>query len=373
MKPLRASVKHEPAPARTTERTSEWPPSAQAWYAVIALSLVFALGSFDRAIVTLVSEPLRRDLGITDGQFGLVAGSAFAVALALLGIPAGRLADRMARKAVLLSGLGVWSAMTFLSGAAKSLGGLLGVRVGVGAGEAVISPTAVPIIADYFPPERRSRPISIFYLGTHLGQASAFVLGGVLVQRLDQLPARELPVIGLVYGWQLLFPLAGLAGLVAAVLLFAVREPPRRELMRASVHMRGLPVRDVWAYARERMGALCVVLLAPTVLSIGFSALLVFLPTLLQRVHGWPVDRAGAALGIVGLPMALGGTVLAGVMADRMTRNATPGGHGRLLAWSILLATPFLIALPLAPSGGLTLAALAGGLVFYSMSLTLPA
>jgi MFS family permease len=192
----------------------------------------------------------------------------------------------MARKVVLLSGLAVWSTMTFLNGAAKSFGGLLAARVGVGAGEAVITPTAVPIIADYFPPERRSRPISIYYLGTHLGQASAFVLGGALVYRLDQLPARQLPLIGVVYGWQLLFPLAGLAGLVVAALFVAVREPPRRELMRASVHVRGLPVRDVWTYARERTGAFCVVLLAPTVLSIGFSALLVFLPTLLQRAHG---------------------------------------------------------------------------------------
>ncbi len=349
-----------------------WPPRAHARFAVFALGAAFALASFDRAIITLVGEPLRRDLGITDGQFGILAGLAFAVPLALLGVPAGRLADRMARKVVLLGGLTVWSAMTGLCGAVKSLGALLAARVGVGAGEAAISPTAVPIIADYFAPGQRSRAIAVYFLGTHLGQASALILGGALLFRLDRLAPRQLQVIGMVYGWQLLFPIAAAAGLVVAALLFAMREPPRRELMRAGAQARGLPLREVAAFVRKRAGAFSVILLAPTLLSIGFHALLVFLPTLFQRAHGLPVDRAGAMIGAVGLPAAIGGTLLAGVLGDRVMQRTARGGHALLLAWAILLAVPFCIAVPLAPSGGLAVAALGGGLIFYSISLTVP-
>ncbi|MGH7575597.1 MAG: MFS transporter, partial [Longimicrobiales bacterium] len=347
--------------AGDTAYPAGWPPRPHARFAVLALAAAYALASFDRAIITLVGEPLRRDFGITDVQFGILSGLAFAVPLAVLGIPAGRLADRWVRKVVLLGGVVVWSAMTGLCGVVKSFGPLVAARVGVGVGEAGISPTAMPIIADYFPPERRSRPISIYFLGTHLGQASAFILGGALLVRLDQLAPRAFPVIGTVRGWQLLFPIASIAGSLVVVLLLGMREPPRRELMRSAVQARGLALRDVARYVRRHVRAYGVILLAPTLLSVGFQALLVFLPTLLQRAHGWPVDQAGAMLGIVGLPMAVSGTLLAGVLGDYVTRRARRGGHALLLAWAILLAAPFCIAVPLAPNGYLAIAVLGGG------------
>jgi MFS family permease len=348
-----------------------WPARAHARLAVAALAASSALGAFDRAIITLVGEPLRRDLGITDAQFGMVAGAAFALPLAFLAVPLGRLADRRSRKAILACGVAVWSFMTAACGAVKSLGALLVARAGVGVGEASLPPTALPILADYFPVERRSRATSLYYLGTHLGQAAAYALGGVLLARLATLEPMIVPVVGRVFGWQLLFPIAGLLGLLVLALVLAMKEPPRRELMMTSGEAVFRPS-EVASYLRHRARAFAAVLLAPTLVAIGFYSLIVFLPTLLQRVHGWPVDRAGAMLAAVGLPATVVGTLLAGVLADRVTGRGTPGGHARLLAFAILGAAPFCIAVPLAATGNLAIAALAAGLLFFSFGFALP-
>lgn len=353
--------------------TNVWPRATQGWMAVLAVTAASALASFDRAIITLAGGPLRRDWGVTDAEFGVLSGFAFAIPMALLAIPVGRLADRVSRKLVLFCGVAVWSLMTGLSGIAGSLGALLVARVGVGAGEAVMSPTAVPILADYFPPERRSRATSVYFLGTHFGQAAAFVVGGALLFRLDRLPPRTLPFVGMVHGWQLLFPIAGAAGVIVLALAALMREPARRELMRSAERNEGWTTRAALEYVRARAGAFAVLLGVPALLAIGFTPLLVFLPTLLQRSHGLSVDRAGALIGAVGLPMAIVGTLLAGVLGDRVIRRATRGGHARLLAWATALAAPFMVAVPLAANGNLAVAALAAGLIFHSIGLAVPA
>ena len=109
--------------------------------------------------------------------------------------------------------------------------------------------------------------------------------------------------------------------------------------------------------------------MAPPLLAVGFSALVVFLPMLLQRAHQWPIERAGVALAAVGLPVAISGSLLAGALGRRV---APTGGHARLLAWAIALAAPCCIAIPLMPSGGLAVGVLGISLLFYSICLALP-
>lgn len=330
----------------------------QATIVVAALAGASALASFDRAIVTIAGPQLRRDLGVTDTQFGLLSGLAFAVPLALVGVLAGRLADRTSRKRLLIAGVTLWSVMTGLCGVTRSLGALFLARIGVGAGEATLAPAAMSMLADAFPPARRAGPVSAYFVGAHAGQGLAFALGGVLLHRLDALGR-----------WQWIFPLAGLFGLLAVVLLALVREPPRRERMRTEVGERPLRIAEVIAYVRERAAAFAVILVAPPLVAVGFSALVVFLPMLLQRAHAWPIDRAGTVLATVGLPATIGGSVLAGALGRRV---APVGGHARVLAWAIALAAPPCIAIPLVPSGALAVALLGTGLLFYSICLALP-
>jgi MFS family permease len=338
--------------------TATWPGRRETRLAVIALAGASALASFDRAIVTVAGHQLRRDFGMTDTQFGLLSGLAFAAPLALVGMLAGRLADRGSRKRLLLIGVTVWSVMTAACGATRSLATLFLARIGVGAGEATLAPAAMSMLADAFPPDRRARPVSAYFVGTHVGQGLAFALGGTMLQQLD---ARG--------RWQLVFPLAGLLGLLVIALLALVREPDRRERVRTDAGERPLRVADVMAYVRRRARAFAVVLVAPPLLAVGFSALVVFLPMMLQRVHQWPIDRAGAALGAVGVPAAISGSLLAGALGRRV---APVGGHARLLAWAVALSAPFCIAIPLMPSGALAVGVLGIGLLFYSMCLALP-
>jgi MFS family permease len=338
--------------------TPPWPGRRETHIAVVALASASALGSFDRAIVTVAGHQLRRDFGMTDTQFGLLSGLAFAVPLALVGMLAGRLADRTSRKRLLLGGVALWSVMTAVCGATRSLGALFLARIGVGAGEATLAPAAMSMLADDFPPEHRAGPVSAYFVGTHLGQGLAFALGGAMLGQLD---ARG--------HWQLIFPIAGLLGLLVVALLALVREPERRERLRTDASERPLRVAEVTAYVGRRAAAFAVVLVAPPLLAVGFSALVVFLPMLLQRAHQWPIERAGVALAAVGLPVAISGSLLAGALGRRV---APTGGHARLLAWAIALAAPCCIAVPLMPTGGLAIGVLGIGLLFYSLCLALP-
>jgi MFS family permease len=325
---------------------------------VVALASASALGSFDRAIITVAGPQLRRDLGMTDTQFALLSGLSFALPLALVGMLAGRLADHTSRKRLLLGGVTLWSAMTVACGLTRSLGALFVARIGVGVGEAALAPAAMSMLADAFPPDRRARPVSAYFVGVHVGQGLAFALGGPVLQQLD---ARG--------RWQLIFPFAGVLGLVVVALLAFVREPERRERLRSEAGERPLRIAEVAGYVRSRAAAFAVVLLAPPLVAAGFSALVVFLPMLLQRAHQWPIDRAGVALGAVGLPAAIVGSLLAGVLGRRA---APAGGHARLLAWAIGLSAPCCIAIPLMPTGGLAVGVLGLALLFYSMCLALP-
>jgi MFS family permease len=338
--------------------TRTWPGRREAHIAVAALASASALASFDRAIITVAGSQLRRDLGLTDTQFALLSGLSFAVPLALVGLLAGRLADHASRKRLLVGGVALWSVMTAACGATRSLAALFLARIGVGAGEATLAPAAMSMLADVFPPDRRARPVSVYFVGAHAGQGLAFALGGAILQRLDTRGR-----------WQMIFPLAGVLGLMVLGLLALVREPERRERLQSGTGDRPLPVAAVTAFVRRRAAAFALVFVAPPLLAVGFSALVVFLPMLLQRAHRWPIDRAGVALGAVGLPVAICGSLLAGALGRRVARV---GGHARLLAWAIALAAPCCIAVPLMPSGGLAVGALGVGLLFYSMCLALP-
>ena len=135
-----------------------YPASAQAWYLVFVLLLFYIFSFIDRQIISLLVEPIKRDLQVTDTQIGLLQGFAFAIFYTLFGIPIGRLADRMNRKSIIAVGVVVWSLMATLCGLAKNFWQLFLARIGVGVGEAALSPAAYSMITDAFPArETRSR------------------------------------------------------------------------------------------------------------------------------------------------------------------------------------------------------------------------
>src|SRR3954467_4813953 len=182
--------------------------------AILALLLLAYIFNFlDRQILGILAQPIKAGLHLTDTQFGAIGGLAFALLYSALGIPLALLADRTRRSAVIAGSLAVWSGFTALCGLAGGYWSLCLLRLGVGVGEAGGVAPSYALIADYFPPEKRARALSIYSLGIPLGAAGGVLLGGYIAQNI---------------AWRTAFVTVGIAGVVIAPLFrLVVKDRPR--------------------------------------------------------------------------------------------------------------------------------------------------
>ena len=201
------------------------PGGPYAWYVLTVLVLVYVLNFIDRQIISILANDIKRDLGLTDADLGFLYGTAFGVFYSLFGIPLGKLADNWNRVRLLTVGLGLWSAMTALSGFAKTGGMLAAARVGVGVGEATASPSAYSLISDWFPKKARATALAIYSSGLYLGGGLSLLIGGAIVERWNHVYPGGGP-LGLV-GWQAAFLAVGIPGLIVALWVATLREPVR--------------------------------------------------------------------------------------------------------------------------------------------------
>ena len=196
-----------------------------AWYVLAVLFLVYCLNFIDRQIVSILAEDIKRDLHLRDQDLGFLYGAAFGVFYSLFGIPLGRLADSWNRVRLMTIGLALWSAMTALSGFARSGGALAVARVGVGVGEATASPSAYSLLSDWFPRRLRATALAIYSGGIYIGGGLSLGIGGTIVERWDAAYPAGGP-LGL-HGWQAAFLAVGLPGLLMAIWVATLREPVR--------------------------------------------------------------------------------------------------------------------------------------------------
>jgi MFS family permease len=197
------------------------------WYALAILVLCYLFNYVDRNILSILAEDVKRDLGLSDSTIGFLYGTAFAVFYAVFGIPFGRLADAWIRKNLISIGLFFWSLMTALTGTAASFPFLAVYRVGVGVGEASLSPSAYSLIFDMFPQRLRATALSIYSGGIYLGAALGFALGGLIVDTWNRLyPDISQAPFGLA-AWKVAFFAVGLPGLLMALWVWTLREPPK--------------------------------------------------------------------------------------------------------------------------------------------------
>src|SRR6202795_194603 len=196
-----------------------------AWYVVGVLTLVYVFSFLDRQIFSLIVAPLRRDLHISDTQVSLLQGFSFAVFYTFFGIPIGRLADVYNRRTIIVLGLVLWSAFTAGCGLAGTFAQMLLLRMGVGVGEAALSPAAYSLITDYFPRERLATALSVYSMGIYVGSGMAYLLGGLVVAYASTQAMWTIPLLGAVHPWQIIFLLVGLPGIAVAPLLFTVNQP----------------------------------------------------------------------------------------------------------------------------------------------------
>ena len=347
-----------------------WPSPARGWALVVLLLAAYALAFVDRQILSLLVEPVRRDLGISDTEFSLLAGVAFTLFYSIMGIPCAWLADRGSRRNLVAASLTIWSAMTAACGFAASFLALFLARVGVGIGEAGLSPAAYSIISDSFPPAKRARPIGVYSIGAIAGVGFAFMVGGAVAQWAATAPPIVLPVVGTLAGWQLAFLVVSIPGpLLALLLLVFFREPARHE--GATVADAGGP--SFRSFLRERGKLFSLLAIGYSLIGVSLAAYLMWTPAFMVRRHGWNIAQIGVAYGTILLVCSTSGILLGSWWADRLVARGTRDAFLRVAIFGALTSLPFAIAAPFAPTGGSAMACLAAMSLFFGLSQGMPA
>lgn len=298
---------------------------AYPWIVVLFLMLLYTSSYIDRMILNLLVKPIRADFSISDTRFSLLTGIAFIGIYTLAGIPLGRLVDRWNRRWLIAIGVFAWSLMTGACGLANSYWRLFAARIGVGVGEATLSPAAYSLVSDYFPPTKLSRALSVYTLGNPLGSGLALIIGGLVIKALSEIGPLDLPVVGVTRPWQVVFLIVGLPGVLLALLtLLVVREPARHEMAHAEHHSSfGAVLRQLWANRRV-YGAIFLGLGIAVMPAYGANA---WYPAYLQRVHGFTIADAGLFLGLSTLIFGTVGSIVAGTLADHLVAKGRADGH----------------------------------------------
>jgi MFS family permease len=333
----------------------------------------YTLSFIDRQILSLLVAPIKQDLGISDTRIGLLQGLAFAIFYTLLGLPMGRIADRYNRRNLIAVGIFFWSLMTGLCSIANSFWSLFLTRMGVGVGEATLGPSAFSVIADYFPKEHLGRSLSVYSAGIFIGAGLANIVGGTVSHKAMNLPPMSVPLLGTMAPWRLTFLIVGIPGLLVGLLVYTIREPLRKNLLRrADGQVSHLGVREVFDQMLLRWRSVVGVSVALSAQAMCNYALQAWGPTFFIRVFGWNLRQTGLVLGLMILSGGCLGMYVGGTLCDHWQRKRISeaplkvGVIGALCAgvcfglamahqqviWTIVLLAPalFFLALPVGSS-----------------------
>lgn len=307
-------------------------------YVLNALLLVYVLNFLDRGLLGIVAEPVMQELAITDGEFGLLTGLGFALFYSIVGIPLAHMSESRNRVWIMTICIALWSAATAASGLVGEveIGGvvisgfmmLLLCRVLVGVGEAGCTPPANSIIADYYPPKRRSTALGYYAMGVTAGTLSANLIGGPVADA---------------FGWRNAFIWIGLAGvLVAIAFKLTVREPPRGYsdppgVSRTQKASFGAALKELstkpsfWLMAAgATLAAFC---------GYGIST---YQTPFLMRTHGLTLTEATLLINVPTAAAASIGVAFTGYLAEKMVRR-----HPNAIAWlpavGLALSIPFYV------------------------------
>lgn len=332
---------------RPLPTAADWPSPARAWATVFVLMAAYALAFVDRQILSLLVEPVKRDLAITDTQFSLLSGLAFTLFYTVMGIPFAWLADRSSRRRLIMFSIGFWTLMTAACGMAGSFVSLFIARIGVGVGEAGLSPAAYSMIADNFPPAKRARPLGVYTIGAICGVGLALIIGGAVIQWAITAPPVSLPLLGELKSWQLAFLMVSVPGPILMLAMMALREPKRQE--RALVEGEVRP--SFVAFLRRRWVPFLLLSMGYSLIGVSVAAYLTWTPAFMVRRFGWEMSQIGATYGAILLVFSTSGIILGGWWADKMVAKGAKDGILRVAMIGTLLALPFTLAAPFAPTG----------------------
>ncbi|HWS55549.1 MAG TPA: MFS transporter [Pyrinomonadaceae bacterium] len=330
----------------TLKRAGEKIP-AHSWYALGVLTFVYVLNFLDRVLMYILFQPIKQEFNFSDLQLGLLGATAFTIFYTLLGIPFGRMADRVSRKGLIAAGLAVWSLFSGLTGFAWSFETMFLCRLMVGVGEATLGPAALSLLSDYFPVRMRATVQAVYSSAIAVGSGLAFALGGQ---------------VGALLGWRWAFYLLGFPGLLVCLLVLSLRETRRGQTETAApahtardwkVLFRSSPLRHLYAgYA---------------LFGLASNSLSIWGATFFARVHGLDLQLIGWLAGVLSLAAGVPGTILGGVAADRLRKRWGRGGRMLFSAYGALLSAPLWLLLLFSESAALLLFA---NFVLLGVSLT---
>ena len=327
-----------------------FPSALRANYALAVVSLAYVFSFIDRQILSLLVDPIRKSFAIGDFEVSLLQGFAFAIFYVVLGLPIGRLADRASRRTIIASGIFLWSLMTLSCGLARSFGTLFLARIGVGVGEAGLSPAVYSMLSDTFPPLRLARATSIFTMGITIGGGLAYLVGGYVVAFAAHAHTASLPYVGSVAPWQLTFFVVGLPGFVLTVFVLAMREPRRRHSDAVGSGAQTEKLSQVLRFLlkhRRSHGAIYASIAFLSVLGYGT---LNWYPTFLMRSYRLSVGEVGLRFGLIYLVFGSAGALGGAALADWLRKKGHPDANLRtVMLVSLAVIAPAALG-PLMPS-----------------------
>ena len=323
-----------------------------AWYMVILLTVAYVFSFIDRYILGLLVEPIKADLQLSDTEMGLLLGPAFAILYVGAGLPLGWLADRYRRTWILGTGVALWSLATAASALARNFGHLFLARVGVGIGEATLAPCALSMISDSFPPERRGRPVAFYVSAQAIGAGLAALGGAAVLAWANTIDDLSFPGLGEITAWQFTFIVVGLPGVLIALLLLTLREPPRRERDPAET---GASIPETLRHVGRNLPTWASFLAFPVVMTtVAYSQN--WFAALYMRSWDWPIERfalwSGLAMIIIG-PITVN---VSGWLSDRQLAQGKRDGPVRIMVVGSFLLVIMGIVSPLMPTGEIAFA-----------------
>jgi len=340
-------------------REEPWPPLRQAYHAAWVLALVQMCAQLNNGVMTLLVEPVKRDLALTDLQMSYLLGFSVALFHVLIGVPAARLVDRHNRKWLMTISIGIWSAATAACGLAQSFWQFFAARVGIGTGESISGPLSYSMLADYFPPAKLPRAIAIYNVGFQGGTALSLLLGALMIYILAGLRTIDVPLLGTIRDWQLVFILTGLIGLPIALLVASLAEPKRRGL-RTTVSNGARPaaptLRDVLIYLGRNWRVYGPIFMGLCLTSMHMFGLAAWSAAFYSRTYGWDPAKVGLYSGLLNLGLALPSLAAAIWVNDLLRKRGHADTNMRVLALGFTAAAPFMILGPLMPTPWLALA-----------------
>ncbi len=302
--------------ASPPDNDNNWPSPGRGWMLAGLLALASIMSQFDRTVINLTVEPLKAQFDLNDTQFGMLQSVAFGIFYTLACFPVGRLVDRFARRTVLGICLLFFSLFSMASGLTRSYVQLFLTRVGVGIGEASVTPAGFSMLSDSFSPDRLGKPMGFFMMSAPVGQGLAYIWGGLLLQWLTDSPV--LASNGLLSGfepWQAAFIIIGAPGLLLVPCFLMFREPERRGTGAEAP----MTLHAVGSVLKERRRALVPMFIGFSMVTLVSYTLFVWVPAFMQRTYGWNTAQVGLGFGLTVLTFGTAGAFFGGWMTDRLS------------------------------------------------------